>query len=107
MLAATTYRMSMFNVGMEDKPLQDLFACEKSENGLACAAMDDLLTPIRIRLRGMTQSEREDLARSLGIGFGTIQKIAMGDTENPRIDTWGALAKHFGIVCKVDRHAHH
>jgi transcriptional regulator with XRE-family HTH domain len=65
--------------------------------------MEDLITPIRERLSGMTQSQRKRLSAVTGVPFHTIQKISIGETLNPRIDTWAKLAAAFGIACAVPR----
>jgi len=65
--------------------------------------MNDLITPIKARLSAMSQAEREAVANELGISFSSVQKIATGETTDPRYSTWSALAGYFGIACAVPR----
>lgn len=65
--------------------------------------MEDLITPIRTRLALMTQAERKAIADETGVSFSAIQKIATGETPNPRIDTWATLAGYFGAVCAMPK----
>jgi predicted transcriptional regulator len=65
--------------------------------------MDDLITPIREYLQAMTQAERKAFAESAGVPFPTLQKIATGETDDPRINTWAAIASAMGGVCAIPR----
>lgn len=63
--------------------------------------MNDLVGPIRAKLFMMSQEQRKRVAAVVGLPFSTVQKIATGDTPNPRVDTWGKLASYFGVSCEV------
>jgi len=65
--------------------------------------MDNLITPIREYLQAMTQAERKSFAKSAGLPFPTLQKIAIGETVDPRLATWAAIASAMGGVCALPR----
>ena len=65
--------------------------------------MDDLTGPIRAKLFIMSQEQRKRVAAVVGLPFSTVQKIATGDTPNPRVDTWAKLAAYFGMKCDLVR----
>lgn len=52
---------------------------------------------IVILLQGMTQEERRRLGESVGLSFNTVQKIALRQTRNPRIDTFTRLCEAINV----------
>ena len=65
--------------------------------------MNDLISPIRTRLSDLSQADRKRIADAIGVPFSTVQKIATGETGDPRLATWAALADYFGVACAVPR----
>jgi len=48
---------------------------------------------IVVALQGMTQDERRRLGESVGVPFDTVQKIALRQTRNPRVETFLRLCE--------------
>lgn len=46
-----------------------------------------------VALQGMTQEERRLLGESVGVPFDTVQKIALRQTRNPRVETFLRLCE--------------
>ena len=67
------------------------------------AMKENLIEPIRAFLAGMTQEQRRQVADACGVPFPTIQKIATGETPDPRVSTWAAIAEYMGAVCAIPK----
>lgn len=61
----------------------------------------NLANDIRARLKPMSYEERDAVAKATGVPFSTVQKIAIGQTEDPRVSTVEALAKYFGMTLEI------
>ena len=48
---------------------------------------------IAVALQGMTQEERRQLGSRVGVPFDTLQKIALRQTRNPRVETFLRLSE--------------
>lgn len=48
---------------------------------------------IATALQRMTQNERRLLGEKVGVPFDTLQKIAIGQTRNPRVETFLRLSE--------------
>jgi transcriptional regulator with XRE-family HTH domain len=48
---------------------------------------------IAVALQGMTQEERRQLGDRVGVPFDTLQKIALRQTLNPRVQTFLRLSE--------------
>lgn len=48
---------------------------------------------IATALQGMTQHERRLLGEQIGVPFDTLQKIALRQTRNPRVQTFLRLSE--------------
>jgi len=53
-----------------------------------------MLAFIRERLAGRTQAEWRSIAEATGVPYTTLEKIAYGVTEDPRVSTVEPLFRH-------------
>lgn len=51
------------------------------------------LAQMKRRLAGMTQKERMAVAAKAGLGFGIVQRMAIGKNHSPRLCNFIALQK--------------
>lgn len=51
----------------------------------------NVVETLSARLKAMTTAERQRVAEASGVPFPTVQKIAIGQTRNPRFNTVNAL----------------
>ena len=56
------------------------------------------IASIRRRLGALTQKQTRELARASSVPFGTLQKLRLGTTSNPRIETLRLLLPHLRNV---------
>lgn len=53
------------------------------------------ISTLRAKLSPLSRIEREAIAAASGVPFDTVQKIAIGATENPRYETAEKLIQYF------------